>query len=624
MNRISLSVAATLLVASVVVFPGEAGGSIESLALPPGKAGPQQSGILDSRDTSYGHFITECPQAGIRKDTPKPLDHRAVDQAEKVSDKGGDVRTNEEYSCFPQNETSIAVNPTDERNVVAAQNDYRLGWATSGISASSDGGRNWYSLLAPFPSLPSGDNLDGGGDPALVFDRAGIVYYADINFNRTDDTSGIWVRRSTNGGFTWSRPCVAIGASDAAAVCGPTGDPRQAGDGTVAFNADNDTILNGSVPFNDKEYIAAGPRPTGVDPVCFEPVSKSATDCDPDVIGVDRIYVTWTLFTDVDANIVMSFSDDQGRSWSPAEAISGSAPFCAFGATANACDVNQFSVPTVHPQTGVLGVAFQNFNTPDENQYLFVRSTDGGATFSGPFFVTPVFDVNFPRAGTAGGRPDCTVRGQQGGRIVYTNSCFRSNAGGNVVFDKRGGAFADDLYLVMSDNRSGTRASSNADIFLFKSINGGSTWLGPTRVNNDTSNLGSGGPRLHDDGQLRQRPVVAMGGHQRPRAPEHHVQGPQARHRLDGARVAGEQAASGQLSRVDIRRPVQGRRLERNAVPGSGCGADPAANRAHQPGAGAAARTRLWVCRAVDQLPGLRRPLELRLLVPGRHLRGRL
>jgi hypothetical protein len=61
------------------------------------------------------------------------------------------------------------------------------------------------------------------------------------------------------------------------------------------------------------------------------------------------------------------------------------------------------------------------------------------------------------------------------------------NAGGNVVVDKRGGAFADDLYLVMSDNRNGTKASSNTDVFLFKSTNGGATWIGPTRVNDDPS-----------------------------------------------------------------------------------------------------------------------------------------
>jgi hypothetical protein len=187
----------------------------------------------------------------------------------------------------------------------------------------------------------------------------------------------------------------------------------------------------------------------------------------------------------VDGNIWLSYSDDRGRSWSPERPIGGSAAFCVGGAVAGACDLNQYSVPTTNPTTGHLYVAFENFNTADENQYLLVRSRDGGQTFEGPFFVTPVYDVNYPRSGLE--RPDCTPRGQQVGRQLVDNNCFRVNSGGNVVADKRGGAFADDLYLVMSDNRNGTRASANTDVFLFVSKNGGSTWIGPTRVNDDTS-----------------------------------------------------------------------------------------------------------------------------------------
>jgi hypothetical protein len=95
-----------------------------------------------------------------------------------------------------------------------------------------------------------------------------------------------------------------------------------------------------------------------------------------------------------------------------------------------------------------------------------------------------VFDVNYPRSGQ--NRQDCTSRGQ-GGRSVLTNSCFRVNSGGNMVVDRRGGEFADDLYLVFSDNRNGQRVSSNTDVFFFTSKDGGMTWIGPTRVNDDPS-----------------------------------------------------------------------------------------------------------------------------------------
>ena len=386
-------------------------------------------------------------------------------------------------SCFPQNETSIAVNPTSSRNIVSGANDYRLGWASSGFYASSDGGKHWYDGWIPFPSLPNGDNLDGGGDPALAYDRGGVAYYADINFNRTDDTNGVFVSRSTNGGFTWSRPCVVL--TDTAA-CGGPGDPRQPGDGTVAFTPENQTTppfgssANFSVTSNDKEYIAAGPRPVR-QPQCFKPVSKAPMNpgdpgCPAANIGPDRVYVTWSRFTNpagtpgfiTDSKIVMSYSDDRGHSWSAQKVISGSAPFCGFAfAGGTACDDNQYSVPTVSPSTGHLYVAFENFNTEDENQWLAVRSKDGGATFEGPFFVTPAFDVNLRL------KADCIARGAN--RVHLTNSCFRVPMTGAIVADKRGGDFADDLYLAWRTTAAG-RATHEHGRVPFKSLDGGSNW----------------------------------------------------------------------------------------------------------------------------------------------------
>nr|MBA2475630.1 exo-alpha-sialidase [Actinomycetota bacterium] len=448
------------------------------------------SGPVDLRDVNYGTGVTECPQAGRSVELPAPLDRRRKDAVEELSGQGDDRRANQDYSCFPHDEMSISANPQDGRNLVGGANDYRLGWGTSGFYASTDGGRNWYDGIIPFPSLPGGDNLDGGGDPAIVHDRAGLVYYADINFNRTDDTNGVWVSRSTNGGFTWSRPCVALAGaapSDDVATCGGIGDPRLPGDGTIAYLPDGDALANSSIAFNDKEYIAAGPRPAGVSPTCFRPETKTAFACPPEITGVDRIYVTWTLFSQrgdpsPGSRIYVSYSDDQARSWSPPRAISGSAPFCV-GSAASECAFNQGSVPTVHPATGALYVSFLNGNTPDEDQYLVVRSLDGGQSFTGPRFVTPIFDVNYPRA--VNGRRDCVTRGQGSTRAVLTNSCFRVNSYGNITVDKRGGAFADDIYVVIDDNRNGTIKSSDVDVFLFKSTNGGDTWIGPTRVNDD-------------------------------------------------------------------------------------------------------------------------------------------
>lgn len=476
-----------LLVAAAVslVFLG---GSAAGAASDDDKRAFPQSGTYELRDVELGHFLTECPQGGRGLDSrPRPLDRRDVDKVEKLSDNGDDRRANQDYSCFPQNETSVGVNPRQNRNIVGGANDYRLGTGSSGFYASTDGGQSWYDGIIPFPSAPAAQSrgegfIPSGGDPIIDFDRDGIAYYGMIGFFRGDDTNGVFVSRSSNGGFTWSRARIG-GSNTPGPAPSPNTDPRQPGDGVVSFIPDPDGILNGSVPFEDKPYMTAGRRPTGVDPQCFTTAHTPTACGDPKTIGVDRVYVTWTRFDDTGSRITMSYSDDQGRSWSAATTINGSAPFC-IGSPANECAFNQGSTPTVNPTTGYFYVSFENGNTPDENQYLVVRSKDGGNTFEGPFFATSVFDLNYPRANAT--RPDCINRGAQT-RSTLTNSCFRVNSYGAMVVDRRGGAFADDLYLVLSDNRNGTSASSNVDVFLLKSTDGGNTWLGPTRVNNDNS-----------------------------------------------------------------------------------------------------------------------------------------
>jgi hypothetical protein len=145
--------------------------------------GPALSGIYDFRNFNFGIGITECPQARLAHIFPDPLDRRDIDDVERLSDAGNDLRTNEEFSCAPQNETSIAVNPTNTRNIVGGANDYRAGTGSSGFYASTDNGRRWFSGIIPFPSIPPPANpaltnqgfLVSGGDPATVFDRAGVA-----------------------------------------------------------------------------------------------------------------------------------------------------------------------------------------------------------------------------------------------------------------------------------------------------------------------------------------------------------------------------------------------------------------------------------------------------------------
>src|SRR6266540_1723561 len=149
-RRMVLFVAAAVLLSLLAVSGGSAADGDGN------KAEQAMSGTAELRDIELGHFLTECPQAGRGLDPkPKPLDRRAKDAVEKKSEGGDDRRANQDYSCFPQDENSISINPTNGRNIVAGANDYRLGTGSSGFYATTDGGNSWYDGIIPFPSAPA-------------------------------------------------------------------------------------------------------------------------------------------------------------------------------------------------------------------------------------------------------------------------------------------------------------------------------------------------------------------------------------------------------------------------------------------------------------------------------------
>lgn len=130
------------------------------------------------------------------------------------------------------------------------------------------------------------------------------------------------------------------------------------------------------------------------------------------------------------------------------------------GGPASECDEDQFSVPTVAPG-GRVYVAFENFNTPAENQYMVVSSADGGRTWTAPVRVDAVHDVNYPT--------------NVDGRSTLTGCQLRVNAAGNITADPSDPT-GNTLYLVWADNRNGTGDATNTDVLLARSTDGGATW----------------------------------------------------------------------------------------------------------------------------------------------------
>ncbi len=366
---------------------------------------------------------------------------------------GGNIRINCDSAKLPHNELSIAVDPANPNHIVAGSNDYELfsipgasGFLQkiiAGYYTSTDGGTTWLN-----------GHIDPGGfffsgDPSIAFNKKlGLVHYATVGFNLgaggAFTVPTVQVNTSRDGGLTFERP-------------------------TVVAHGTGSRLVQ---IFNDKPYIA-------VDNNSGSP-------------HYGRLYVTCTRFEFFGASqsgyfrspILFSYSDDGGNSFSDPKEISGSsATLChnpGISSNEDVCNENQDSVPAVGPD-GTLYVAFENGEFEGSahgfrDQYLVVRSTDGGQTFQGPFqAVFPIFDGNddYPR--------------NMEGRQTLSNSQFRVNSAGNITVDPTSGPApgSTNLYIAFSDNRNGTltgdfnTVATNTDIVVVKSSSGGTSWNAP-------------------------------------------------------------------------------------------------------------------------------------------------
>jgi hypothetical protein len=356
----------------------------------------------------------------------------------------GNIQINCDSTFFPHNEASIAVDPANPQHLVAGSNDYEISFVgrtsvvrlQAGYYTSFDGGATWINGHLD----PGG--LQSSGDPGVVFNQKfQLVHYANAGYE------------FGQGGLT-----------------------------VHVVTAQVNTSSDGGVTFGKPAVVSHGLGSNGVELVNDKP--SIAVDNSPSSPYYGRVYVGITLFqfgvhnSYIQAPIVVSYSDDGGQHFTTPVVASGSASFCVTGA----CRDSQASSIQVGGD-GTVYVAFENFDTVAENQFLLVRSTDGGVSFSNPVQVVPaVFD------------DPCEYPLNVQGIPTLSNSQFRVNAYGNLVVDPASGARASTtLYYVFSDNRNGTftspcvpadfgNATTNTDVFIVKSTDGGLTWGAVTSV----------------------------------------------------------------------------------------------------------------------------------------------
>ncbi len=252
----------------------------------------------------------------------------------------GDPVNNSGASNFgcrtPQNETSIAVDPSNPMHLVAGANDYRVCCDFTGLNDSSgwaytsfNGGVTWTNVQLPGLTAQTGGQgqftkTDSAGDPALTIGPDGTVYYANIVFSRVSPASGVAVSVSHDGGLTWDQPNMV-------------------------------TWVKAGNFFNDKEFITAGPD--------------------------GKVVVTWTKYYQgpqglsyLQSPIVMAISSDRGHTWNnQGRPVSDAGhPF------------DSGSIPLYGPD-GALYVAYEG-SSPSTgyatDATVIARSTDDGAHFT--------------------------------------------------------------------------------------------------------------------------------------------------------------------------------------------------------------------------------------------------
>jgi hypothetical protein len=247
-----------------------------------------------------------------------------------------------------QNEPAASVAPNNPLHMTAGANDYcpvqTTGDSWAGFYYSANGGSAWVNSLLPGYSTDTSAEgqasplfglTTGAGDPVQAWDNAGRLYFAGIAFNRVRPTSGsIWVAR-----YSW--PLVSTVPDYEFTTLVSRGTPSP--------------FLRGH--FEDKVMIE---------------VDKGTSSP-----HAGNVYICWARFTaGVNNFIELATSTDGGRTFKTQKVSDGvhGNQFCDIAVTRN----------------GTVFVAWRqfDFNTqssqPQNNAVAWVKSTDGGKSFTKP------------------------------------------------------------------------------------------------------------------------------------------------------------------------------------------------------------------------------------------------
>ncbi len=359
-----------------------------------------------------------------------------------------------EYNVFPtpapgnhfpqnkQNESPMAVNPTDPSNIITGANDeieepdctpptggssscpFSPTVDTTGVYWTTNSAVTWNHQILHWLSQVG---LTSDGDPAVAFGPKPVISGGKVvGFSYANGARAYFASLAGSPTFGPMQELLAVAHSDDKGASWSTP--------VVATTRDN------PVSFNDKVAIWADPNPSSR--------------------FFGNVYVAWTLFTgnppgnfgeaDVFSPepIMLSRSTDGGQTFSLPVQLSPA--FNAFPVGGR-----QGSIVRSGPDGTVY--VFWDGSLNLRSAILAVRSLDGGKTFSRPFLVTFKSDVPSP----------------------FPGASFRTNSFPMVDVDKTSGK----IFVVWADYTFGT-TSGHGVVKMVTSTDKGKTWSSPTTIAN--------------------------------------------------------------------------------------------------------------------------------------------
>jgi hypothetical protein len=337
-----------------------------------------------------------------------------------------------------EEEPFAATNPANPANIVGTfQVDRWSNGGAHGLAAafSTDGGTSWAERTLPFSICAPNAVLDPfTGAP---FDRASDPWVS-IGPDGTAYAVGLLATETTSG---------ADGNNDTAVAAVTSVDGGASWGNARLIKADQGTspIFEVTQFFNDKESVTADPVHAGTAYVVWDRTVSPSASPDADLRARAFRGPAW-----------FSKTTDGGRTWSTARPI--------FDPGQHSQTIGNEVV--VDPRTGVVYDFFDLFSAtgrqPTGDHLAFVKSTDGGATWSG--------------ATIAANEEDAADVDPNTGQFLRTGEGLPS-----VTIDPATG----QLYAVWGDARF-TGGQFN-QVVITTSKDGGATWTAPAVVSTSTT-----------------------------------------------------------------------------------------------------------------------------------------